>query len=152
MLISTQDIKKLRRQTGAGVMDVKRALEEAGGDLTQARRILYEEGLDLAEKKAKREASQGGVAAYIHINGRIGALVEVRCETDFVARTNEFARLCQDLTMQVTAMNPKNVEELLEQEYIRETSRKVKSIIQEVSARTGENILVKRFARYELGE
>ncbi len=150
--ISIDQIKKLRKETGAGVMDTKRVLEETGGDFKKAVGILKERGLARAEKRSGREAAQGAIFSYIHAGGKIGVLLEVDCETDFVARTDEFKKLCQELTMQVAAMSPSNIEELLAQEHIRDASKKMGDLISEAVAKTGENIIVRRFVRYELGE
>lgn len=143
-------IKTIRAKTGAGVMDVKRALEEADDDQEKTLLILKEKGFEEAEKHEGREVTAGKVYAYIHTNGRIGSLVQINCETDFVARTSEFQNLCQEIAMQVAAMNPENGEALLEQEYIRDPQKKVEELVKEVIAKTGENVVIKRFARYEL--
>jgi elongation factor Ts len=164
--ISTEMIKKLRHQCGAGIMECRNALVEVKGDLEKARRILKERGLLKAEKKAERATTQGLVEAYIHTGGRIGAMIEVNCETDFVARTDEFKELARNLAMQVAAQSPQFItaEEipegadiepqnvcLLLQPYIRDTDRTVRDVIVETVARVGENIKVSRFARFELG-
>jgi elongation factor Ts len=160
-------VKKLRELTGAGVMECKRALEEAGGDFDRAIKVLQERGIASAEKKAHRETSQGTVECYIHAGGRIGAIVEVNCETDFVARTDDFSTLAKEIAMQVAAMSPVAVTEedlpsgaegdldslvLLRQAYIREPSKTIGDLVKEVIAKTGENIRVRRFSRYELGQ
>ncbi|GAB4328861.1 MAG: translation elongation factor Ts [Dehalococcoidia bacterium] len=159
-------IKELREETGAGVMDVKRALEEANGDTDRARDLLRERGLAAAAKRAERETSQGVVDAYIHGGGRIGALVEVNCETDFVANTSEFRALVRDIAMQVAAMSPQVVAPedrtaehegpdaevcLLSQPFIKDASRTIGDLVRDAIARTGENIRIARFARFELG-
>ncbi|MGI8871714.1 MAG: translation elongation factor Ts [Candidatus Limnocylindria bacterium] len=108
-MISPEEVKRLREQTGAGIMDCKRALEESGGDFDQAVRRLRERGLASAAKKAGREASEGVVASYIHHDARLGALVELNCETDFVARTEDFQQLARELAMQVAALSPRYV-------------------------------------------
>ena len=146
--IGIEKIKKLREETGVGVMEVKRALEEAGGDLARARRLLKERGLARAQKKRERQTGEGRVFAYIHATGKIGALLELFCETDFVARTEDFNRLGHELAMQVAAMAPADSKELLAQEYIRDPSRKVAELVDEVIAKVGENIKVGRFVRY----
>lgn len=166
MEISVVAVKELRAKTGAGVMDCKRALEETGGDQARAVEILRQQGLARAEKKAARLASQGLVEAYIHAGGRIGALVELNCESDFVARTEEFKALAHDLAMQVAATAPQYVSEddvpdgvvvdpaevcLLAQPFIRRPEITVRQVISEAIARVGENIRVRRFARFELG-
>src|SRR6267143_5752936 len=109
MPASTEQIKELRERTGAGIMDCKRALDEAGSDLTSAEKLLKEWGLAGVHKKAGREANQGLIESYIHAGGRIGALVEVNCETDFVARTDDFKAMAKDLAMQIAAMNPRYI-------------------------------------------
>lgn len=175
--ITTEMIKELRERTGAGIMDAKRALEEAAGDMERAAEILRQQGLARAARKAGRATSQGLVHAYIHGGGRIGALIEVNCETDFVARTAEFKQLVHDLAMQVAATAPQyvSVEDvpadvldaeaqqpgarekflqqavLLAQPFIKDPSRTVEDVIKQAIARLGENIRVKRFARFELG-
>lgn len=147
-----EEIKKLREKTGAGVMDAKRALEEAGGDMEKAEKIIIEKGLAKAEKRSEREVVSGRVYAYIHATGKVGAMVEVAVETDFVANTEEFSSLCKEVAMQVASMNPESVEELLEQDYIRDGSRKVKDLVNELIGKTGENAKIVRFCRFELGE
>lgn len=190
-------VKELRDRSGAGVMDAKRALDEAGGDMERAAALLRERGLAAAAKRAERETSQGVVDTYIHAGGRIGALVEVNCETDFVARTDEFQALVKDLSMQVAAASPRYVRRedvgedelereraiyrqqaselnkpepvlekivagkmerfyeeacLMEQAFVKEPARRVKDLIQDSIARMGENIRVRRFVRYSVGE
>lgn len=160
--MTTEAIKALRNKTGAGVMDAKRALEQSGGNQDKAENLLREWGLARAEKKVGRIASQGIVESYIHAGGRIGVLVEVNCETDFVARTDEFKLLARDLAMQIAAMNPSSVSggdelsedesvPLLKQQFIRDASRAVEDVIREAIAKLGENIVVRRFSRFELG-
>lgn len=143
-------IKKLRTETGAGVMDVKKALEDAGGDVEKAKKLLQEQGVAKAAKKSDREAAEGLVASYIHNNGKIGAIVEVFCETDFVARTDDFQKLAHELAMQVTATDPQDADELLQQDYIREPSKTVQDLVNEVIAKVGENIRVGRFVRFQI--
>ena len=165
--ISADLVKELRERTGAGVMECKRALEEAGGNLERAAAVLQERGIAMAEKKAHRETSQGMVECYIHAGGRLGAMVEVNCETDFVARTEDFKRLARDLAMQIVASSPAFVSEedlpegaegdpeelcLIRQPFIKDESRTVGDLIKEVIAKTGENIRVRRFTRFELGQ
>ena len=159
-------VKELREQSGAGVMDCRKALVKAAGDTDKALQILREEGLLLAKKKAERSATKGMIEAYIHCSGHIGAMIEVNCETDFVARTEEFKGLAHNLAMQVAAMNPQFISEdevpekadiepqaacLLLQPYIKDNSKTVQDIIIETIARLGENIKVGRFAKFELG-
>ncbi|MDG1990674.1 MAG: translation elongation factor Ts [Dehalococcoidia bacterium] len=154
---NTENIKQLRNETGAGVMDAKRALEEANNDFEKAKEILKEKGIANAEKRAHRATDQGIIESYIHQGNRLGTIVEINCETDFVARTNEFRELAKNLAMQITAMNPKNIngedeDSLMNQPFIRESSKLIKELVQEVIAQTGENIQIKRFQRFEIGE
>lgn len=164
--VTTIRVKELREQSGAGVMDCRKALSKAAGNTEKALRILREEGLLLAQKKAERSATEGTVEAYIHRGGRIGAMIEVNCETDFVARTDEFKELAHNLAMQVAAMPPQFISEdevsegadiepqsacLLLQPYIKDTTKTVQDIIIETIAKVGENIKVGRFARFQLG-
>lgn len=197
MEVNASSVKELREKTGAGIMDCKKALTESGGDLEKAVDYLRRKGLAAAAKKIGRVATEGMVGAYIHAGGKIGVLVELNCETDFVARTTEFQNLLKDVAMQIAAANPRYVrpedvppEELerereiyrrqaldsgkpdkvvekivegkmerffsefclLEQAFIKNPDRKVKDLLQEAVARLGENIQVRRFARYHLGE
>jgi elongation factor Ts len=191
MVVSMDHVKTLRARTGAGVMDCRRALEEAGGDLEAAAELLRAKGLAAAAKRATRAASQGVVEAYIHTGNKLGALVELNCETDFVARTDEFRSLARELAMQVAAAAPRYVSReeltaetlagqrdllkreaaetpdaeidrrldewvkevvLLEQPYIRDAGRRVGDMVTDAIARIGENIQVRRFARFKLGE
>ena len=150
--IDPKDIQRLRADTNAGVMDCKRALEDAQGDYDKAKQLLKERGLEKAAKKSEREAKEGVVASYIHAGGRIGALVEVASETDFVARGDEFQKLAQEIAMQVAAMAPADVDELYAQPYIRDASKTIKDLVTAVAAKTGENVSVRRFQRFALGE
>jgi elongation factor Ts len=160
-------VKELRDQSGAGVMNCRNALLEAEGDMEKALQILKQKGFLQAQKKAKRSATQGVIEAYIHTGGRIGAMVEVNCETDFVARTDEFKELAHNLAMQVAAVPPQfisvddapfadiiepKVACLLLQPYIKDPSKTVQDVITETIAKVGENIKVNRFARFELGK
>jgi elongation factor Ts len=193
---SARDVKELRERTGAGMMDCKRALEEADGNVERAVALLRERGLAAAAKKAGREAREGVVASYIHPGGRVGVLIEVNCETDFVARTDQFQKLVRDLAMQVAGLAPLHVDVdripaaeleakkaalladeavqkkpehirpqiiegqlkkwqaevcLLEQPF-RDTDQTVRELVTAAIATIGENILVRRFTRYALGE
>ena len=167
MQISIEMVKELRNQCGAGIMECRNALAEVEGDMEKALQILKEKGLLKAKKKAERTTAQGLIDAYIHAGGRIGAMVEVNCETDFVARTDEFKELAHDLAMQIAAQAPQFIAEegipegadvepqtacLLLQPYIRDPSKTVQDIITEAIAKVGENIRVSRFTRFELGE
>jgi elongation factor Ts len=151
MAVNIDDIKKLREQTGAGIADCREAIEEAGGDLEKAKEVLKKKGLDKAASKSDREAKAGLIHAYIH-GGKIGSLVEVNCETDFVAKTEDFKALAQEVAMQVASMNPENVEELLEQDYIRDNSKKIKDLVTDAVAKLGENIQIGKISRIELGK
>ena len=166
MQVSTTAIKDLREKTGAGVMDCKKALLEAEGNLEKAIEILNQRGIALARKKAERVADQGIIEAYVHPGGRIGVLVEVNCETDFVARTDEFKDLAHNLALQIAAMCPQFISPedmaqetdadaktacLLLQPYIKEPDKTVQDIVTEMIAKVGENIKVRRFIRFELG-
>lgn len=197
MEITAAVVKELREKTGAGMMDCKKALGETAGDLDKAIDYLRQKGLAAAAKKADRVAADGAVGAYVHPGGKIGVLVEINCETDFVARTTEFQALLKDIAMQVAAANPRYVRReevsaeefekeksiyrqqaletgkpekvvdkivegkmerffsdvcLLEQSFIKDPDKKVTDIMNEAIARLGENIQVRRFARYLLGE
>lgn len=167
MEITADLVKKLREDTNAGVMDCKKALVQADGDVEKAKEILREQGLAKAERRANRVAAQGVIEAYIHAGGRIATLVEVNCETDFVARTDDFRALAHDLAMQVAATSPKyltaeevpaDVEDdksqicLMLQPFIKDPGTTVGDLIKGFVARTGENIQVRRFVRFELGE
>jgi len=195
--VSLELIKELRQRTAAGFSDCKKALEEAGGDLEKAVDILRKRGLAIAAKRAGKEASEGVVAAYIHSNKKIGVLVEINCETDFVARTDEFQQFAHDVAMQIAATNPiaisreqvpqdvlerekKIYEEqlresgkpehiipkiiegklekfykenvLLEQDFIKNPEITIQDLLNELVAKTGEKIVIKRFCRYQIGE
>lgn len=178
MAITTAMIKELREATGAGIMDAKRALEENDGNIEKAKDFLRQQGLAKAGKKADREATDGLVDTYIHAQGRIGAMVEVSCETDFVARTEDFKGLAKDVSMQVAAMSPRYVtrdqisEEawgelerefgdresaakavvLSEQAFIKDAKKTIGDLVTAAIAKLGENIVIRRFARFELGE
>jgi elongation factor Ts len=185
---SAQDVKALRDRTGAGFMDCKRALGEAGGDIEKATSILRERGLAAAARKSGREAREGLVSSYIHTGGRVGVLIEVNCETDFVARTDEFQKLVRDLAVQVAGLAPQWVtredvpeeaieakrreladdprarddiesnvnrwikEAVLYEQPFRDSNMSVRDLIHDRIATIGENILVRRFTRYALGE
>lgn len=143
-------IKQLRQQIGAGMVDCRQALEEAKGNMEKAKEVLKKKGLDKASSKSDREVKSGLVEVYSH-NGKVGVLVEVLCETDFVARTEDFKNLAHELALQIASMNPSSVEELLSQEYIRDNTQSVDQLIKGVSGKLGENIQVGRFDRIALG-
>ncbi len=167
MAITTEMVRALRERSGAGIMDCKHALEQSNGNMEKAEQILRDKGIASAEKKASRVTNQGVVESYIHSGGRIGAMVELNCETDFVSRTPEFKALAHNLAMQVAAMKPKYVDRsdmpagseenpeqvcLLQQPFIREPGKNIHDLVTELTAKIGENIRVKRFSRFELGE
>jgi len=161
--ISADHVKALREKTGAGVMDCKRALVDAEGDVERATALLRERGLASAAKRADREASQGLIEAYVHHNNQIGVLVELNCETDFVANTPEFRQLAHVIAQQIAFTNPRSVDEeegapsedsqvpLLKQESIQHSGQTIADLVRETAAKTRENILVRRFTRFELG-
>lgn len=166
--ITADDVKRLRDETNAGIMDCKRALEAAGGDFEKAKQVLKETGAAHAEKRSDRETSQGVVESYIHAGGRIGVIVEINCETDFVARNEEFRKLAHDVAMQVAAVpttlvvneadlpsdadGPVEETVLLRQPFIRDGSKTVEDLVKELIGTTRENIRIRRFARFELGQ
>lgn len=147
---SLQQIKELRERTGISIIECQKALQEADGDTEKARVLLREWGKEVAEKKYAREVGEGIIDSYIHATGRVGALIDVGCETDFVAKADDFKNLVHELVMQVASMNPENVEELLGQSYIKDSSKSVKDLIAEAIAKLGENIVVQRFERFEI--
>lgn len=163
MAVSIDQIKALREETGAGVMDCRGALEEADGDMDAARELLREKGIATAAKRADRVTGQGLIESYIH-SGRIGVLVDLRCETDFVARTEPFKELAHDIAMQVASMQPaaisadqldgedEDATALLDQPFIRDAGQTIADRINDVIASVGEKIEVARFVRYEVGE
>ena len=150
MAIDVSLIKQLREETQAGVADCRAALEEAKGDLKQAKEILKKKGFERAAKKGDRATNAGLIESYVH-GGRVASLVEILCETDFVARTDEFKTLAHEVAMQVDSMNPKDAEELLKQEYIRDSSKTIEMLLKETIAKLGENIVLGRITRLELG-
>jgi len=152
MKISISDIKQLRNQTNAPVMECKKALEESSGDSKKAKNLLKKWGLVRAKKKADRETKEGRIFSYLHHSAKIGAMVEIECETDFVSRNQEFEKLGNEIAMQIASMKPKNVKALLSQEYIRDPKLRVADLVKQAIAKLGENIVVKRFERLEIGE
>ncbi len=143
-------IKKLRDETSASIADCRRALDEAKGDYKKALAWLQKRSAEIAAKKADRETSEGLIEAYIHGGGKVGVMVELLCETDFVAKTDEFKHLSKEIAMQIAAMNPTDVESLLKQEYIRDTSVTIEQMVKNVVGKLGENITVKKFVRFEI--
>jgi len=150
-MASTDDIKKLREQTSAGVLDIKVALDQAKGDVGAALKILKKRGASIAAKKASRATGQGLIETYTHM-GRVGAMVEVNCETDFVARNPEFKELTHELVLQVASLDSDKLEDLLAMELIKEPSKTVQELITEKIAKLGENIRIRRFQRFVLGD
>ena len=167
MAVTVELVRTLREQTGAGILECKEALEASQGDLDKAADALRQKGFAQAAKRSDRSTNQGLIEAYIHTGGRLGALVELGCETDFVARTAEFKELAHDIAMQVAAMAPDYLDEadmeegdnrpvaqvsLLQQPFIRDNSCSVSEVVQELAAKVGENVQVLRFSRLALGE
>lgn len=151
MPISMDLIKQLREQTGAGIMDAKKALEESNGDMSKAVEWVRQRGLAKAAKKADRDAHEGIIANYVHMN-KVAAMVELNCETDFVARNEEFLNLGRELAMQVASMAPESVDELMKQQYNRDPKKTMEELVKELSGKIGEKMEVKRFIRYQVGE
>lgn len=166
MPVSSEDVKKLRELTGAGMLDCKKALEETDGDIDKARDLLRSKGFEAASKRAERATAEGIIQSYIHHNHRIGVLVELNCESDFVARTDDFRKLAQRIALQVAGANPQYVSPdemtdgaegdpkdlvLLLQPFVQDESRTIQDLVSETISKTGENIRVRRFARFELG-
>jgi len=174
MGFSTEDIKQLREETSCGVIDCKNALEQSGGDLLKAKEILRERGLQIAAKKGSRLAKEGRIEAYVHMGNKIGVLVEVNCETDFVARNADFINFCKDLAMHIAAMNPRFIQEedisaelldgqedkatfikeqcLMAQPFVKNTGTTIKDCITDLIAKIGENIVIRRFIRFQVGQ
>jgi elongation factor Ts len=148
--IDLKTLKKLRDETSASIADCRRALDESEGDYKKALAWLQKRATEIAAKKADRETSQGLIEAYIHGGGKVGVLVELLCETDFVAKTDEFKHLAREIAMQVAAMNPENLEDLLKQDYIRDSSQTIEGLVKAAIGKIGENISVKRFVRFEI--
>jgi elongation factor Ts len=147
--ISAESVQKLREMTSAGVMDCRKALIEANGDLDLAAKIILEKGLAKVEKRAGRETGAGLVHSYVH-NDRIGVMLELRAETDFVVRSDPFQKLAHEIAMQISAMDPKSLDELMSQPYIKDESKTVKDLVNEVIAKVGENVTVNQFYRIEV--
>jgi elongation factor Ts len=164
--VSLEAIKALRDKTSASINDVRSALESAGGDEKKALQLLRERGAAIAEKRQGRATGQGRVEAYVHHDGRIGALVEVDCETDFVARTLEFQEFCRNVAMHVAAVSPRYVQaedapkdegdakgsSLLEQPFVKDPSVTVRELLKALIAKTGENVVIRRFSKFGVGE
>ena len=145
-----EQVKKLREELGLGIMEIKSALVTAEGDEKKAKEILKELGFKKAEKRAEKETHQGLVATYTHSTGKVGVVVELLCETDFVAKNEEFIQTAKDLCLQIAAMDPENVDKLLEQDFIKDGSKKVKDLVTALVSKYGENIKVGRMQRFEI--
>jgi elongation factor Ts len=165
-MVSTEDVKRLREETGAGMLDCKKALDETGGDFDKAKESLRKKGFESAAKRAERATAEGLIHSYIHHNSRLGVLVELNCESDFVARTDDFRKLAQQIALHIAGRDPTYVSTddmtdgaegdpkevtLMLQPFVQDESRTVEDLIKETISKTGENIRVKRFARFELG-
>ena len=148
-MVTVDQIKKLREETGVSVGECQKALKEAGGDLGMAKEILRKRGKDFAKKRMEKEAGQGLVESYIHPGKKVGAMVELRCESDFVARSDDFQKLAHELCLQVTAISAEEIP-LLEQTWIKDESKNIKELIDEYIVKFGENIVLKKFVRYEI--
>lgn len=147
MKIDLNQLKALREETGAGVMDVRRALEAGEGDLNKARQWLKENAIKTADKKADRETHEGLVAQYVHTTGKVGAMVALHCETDFVAKTDDFKTLGREIAMQVASMDPQSIDELLDQPYIRDPKTTIRDLMKQTAGKVGENVVIKQMVR-----
>lgn len=174
MAATADDIKRLREETSCGVIDCKKALEAAKGDFSKAKEFLRKKGLEMAAKKGDRLAKEGRVEAYIHHGNKIGVIVEVNCETDFVARSEDFCKFTRDIAIHIAALNPKYIKKqdvpadvlgkeadkeaytkancLLSQAYVKDPGKNIQDLLNELVAKIGENIVVSRFVRYKVGE
>lgn len=142
MTITVDQIKTLREETGAGIMDVRKALTESDGDTKKAKAWLEKKGMKRAAEKSDRSTEAGYVFSYVHFNGKVGSLVKLACETDFVAKTEDFQNLGKEIAMQVASMKPETIEELLKQDFLKDTSKTIEALIKLISGKTGENIRV----------
>lgn len=148
--MNLKQLKILREETGVGVMDARKALEESGGDIKKARRWLSQHAVVKAASKADRATGDGAIFSYVHQTGKVAAMVKLGCETDFVAKTDDFKSLGKEISMQVCSMNPKDTDELLAQEWIRDPKKTIKQLIEENIAKMGENIKILEFDRMEI--
>ena len=146
-----QDVTELREQTGMGMMDIKKALDESGGNRAKALELLKERGAQIMSKKADRTAGEGLIEVYVH-GGKIGVMLEVNCETDFVARSETFKEFAHDLALQISSMKPASVEELLEQPFIKDSKLSIADYLRDTTSKMGEKIVIARFDRWVLGE
>jgi elongation factor Ts len=150
MKVSIDDVKKLRQKTNISVSECKKALEEAEGDFKKALEILKKKGAEMLEKKKQRETKEGLIGTYLHQNGKIGSLVRVSCESDFVAKNEVFKEFVHDIAMQVAAMDPKDVKDLSSQLFIKDAKKTIKDLTDEVVSKVGENIKIEEFKRIEI--
>jgi elongation factor Ts len=148
-MVSLDQIKQLREETGVSISECKKALEQTNGDFDKAKELLRKWGKEFAKKKTTRTSEQGIIESYIHINKKVGVLLDLRCETDFVAKNPDFQKLAHELCLQIAAVNPEEIP-LLEQSWIKDETKTVKDLIDSYVAKIGENIIVKRFTRYEI--
>lgn len=149
-MISAEAVKKLREKTGASMMECKKALEEADGNESTAEEVLRKRGGEIAEKKSERQTKTGAIDAYIHANQKIGVLLQLDCESDFVARNENFKSLSHDLCLHIAALNPASNEDLLVQPFIKDPAKTVQDLINETISKLGENIKLNKFTRFEL--
>lgn len=149
-MISAEKVKQLRDKTGASMMECKSALDKSAGDEIKALEILQEKGKITAMKKSERTAKEGVIISYIHSNNKMGVLLELKCETDFVAKNQEFKDLAREIAIHIAGVDSKNEESLLSEPYVKDLSKTVKEIIDEKIAKLGENIKIGRFSRFEL--
>lgn len=148
-MISINQIKQMRQETGVSIIECKKALEEAKGDIKKAKEILKNWGKSFAEKKKEKEVKEGIIESYIHSGKKIGVMVEIHCESDFVAKSKDFKQLSHELCLQITAINPEEIP-ILEQPWIKDEKITIKDLINEYITKLGENIVLKRFTRYEI--
>jgi len=152
MSINTEKIKKLRDETGAGLLEIRNILEEVGGDFEKAREELMKNVASKAAKKSDRIVEDGLVYSYVHNSGKVGSLVLVGCETDFVAKTDDFQKLCKEIAMQICTEDYESVEDLLNAEYVRDPSKKIVDLVNETTAKVGEKVEIRKFAKFTVGE
>lgn len=148
-MISINQIKQLRQETGVSIQECQKALTEAKGDIEKAKEILKKWGRDLAKKKQEKEAKEGIIESYIHPGKKVGVMIELHCETDFVARSEDFQKLAHELCLQIAAIDPEETP-ILEQSWIKDEAKTIKSLIEEYIAKLGENIILEKFTKYEL--
>jgi len=149
-VIGIRQIKNLREETGVSITECKKALEKAKGNFDLAKEILKKLGREFAQKQSEREVKEGLIATYLHPDEQIGVILELNCETDFVARSEDFQKLAHELCLQIAAMNPQNADSLFSQPWIKDETKIIKDLIDSYIAKLGENIIIKRFTRYEI--